>query len=148
MEDEIIMEADFRLLLKCFFHNWPKKGWVEWWNLPNFPFSIIEIVEKKDKWQFFASEWQISIIVEDQIRLWRLYFCAWINRRGDTAIRYFRVHCTCNKYALCKNPQWSISNLLANGELEDYITIEGRRNLQEKTMGGLFWTICENDAHS
>ena len=86
------MEADFRQLLKCcFFHNWPNKGSVDWWNLPNFPFSIIEIIEIKEKWQFFASEWQISIIVEDQIRLWRLYFCAWINRRGDTAIRYFRV---------------------------------------------------------
>ena len=86
------MEADFRKLLKCcFFHNWPNNGWVDWWNLPNFPFSIIEIIENKEKWQFFASKWQISIIVEDQIRLWRLYFCAWINRRGDTTIGYFRV---------------------------------------------------------
>ena len=86
------MEADFRHILKCcFFQNWPTQSWVNWRNFLNSPFSIIEIIEKKEKWQFFGSEWQISIIVEDQIRLWRLYFCAWINRRGDTAIRYFRV---------------------------------------------------------
>ena len=86
------MEADFRHLLKCcFFPNLPTQSWVNWRNFPNSPFSIIEISEKKEKWQFFGSEWQISIIVEDQIRLWRLYFCTWINRRGDTAIGYFRV---------------------------------------------------------
>ena len=74
-----------------FFLNWPTKDWVNWRDFQNFSFSIIEVIEKRQKWQFFGSEWQISINVEDQIRLWRLYFWAWINRRGDTAIRYFRV---------------------------------------------------------
>ena len=54
-------------------------------------FSIIFVKKRKKNHNSFIQR-QISIIMEDSIRLWRLYFCPQINRRGDTAIRYLRVN--------------------------------------------------------
>ena len=102
MEDEIIVEADFTFIENsCFEIKKHDVDWF-WFTLIHFGLKLIEFAEfflfqslfvrKERKMTIFYSGWQITIIVEDQIRPWRLYFCPQINRRGDTAIRYFRVH--------------------------------------------------------